>query len=122
MFPRELLARVRNLLSLRNPVDPADGALAFGRWRFDAARQDVQDQSGQRVKLTPAEFALLTVLADRPGRILSRDSLGYLLGRDHPDVDPRHIDTLISRIRRKLGARKGETIETCRGLGYRFLR
>ncbi|HVI52373.1 MAG TPA: response regulator transcription factor [Candidatus Sulfotelmatobacter sp.] len=119
VFPRELVARVRNLLALCGPGVP-ETVQAFGRWRLDRQRREVRDAQDRKLNLTPAEYALLLLLADRPGRILSRDSLGYLLGSDHPDIDPRHIDTLVSRIRRKLGAARGEVVETCRGQGYRF--
>jgi len=122
VFPRELLARVRNLLERRQPQAGSSPLQDFGRWRLDRQQRLVTSENGAAMALTPAEFALLGLLIDRPGRILSRDSLGYLLGSDHPDIDPRHIDTLISRIRRKLGAKRGEVIETCRGLGYRFVK
>jgi DNA-binding response OmpR family regulator len=125
VFPRELLARVRNVLERRKGATPPahpPGQLGFGRWRLDKPQRRLETVEGVPIKLTPAEFSLLVILAERPGRLLSRETLSHLLGTEHPDTDPRSIDTLISRIRRKLAGDSREAlIETCRGEGYRFI-
>lgn len=120
VFPRELLARVRNVLERRRP-SPPPVERGFGAWRMDKSNRQLLTRDGVAVPLTPAEFSLLAILYDRPARVLSRETLSHLLGSEHPDTDPRSIDTLISRIRRKLGRGRSEVIETCRGAGYRFV-
>lgn len=119
VFPRELLARVRNVLERRRPILPVERG--FGAWRMDKLNRQLLTQDGAAIPLTPAEFSLLAILFDRPARVLSRETLSHLLGSEHPDTDPRSIDTLISRIRRKLGVGRSDVIETCRGAGYRFV-
>jgi two-component system OmpR family response regulator len=74
------------------------------------------------VPLSAAEFALLMALVTRPGRVLSRDQLLDLArGRDARAFD-RSIDTLVSRLRRKLAddPREPTIIKTIRGDGYLF--
>lgn len=121
VYPPELLARVKIVLG-RGQAEPKSRVLRFYDWTIDLDSRRVLDGSGQPVRLTKAEFELLCHLAQRPGRLLSRENLAWLLGTDHPETDLRSIDTLVSRVRRKLGG-EGRTgvIETCRGLGYRFI-
>lgn len=121
VYPPELLARVKNVLA-RNPAAiPIARRTRFDRWVIDAEARMVTTECGAPIKLTKAEFDLLHHLVQRPGRLLARENLAWLLGTDHPDTDLRSIDTLVSRIRRKLGAERNAVIETCRGLGYRFI-
>ncbi|HLN22845.1 MAG TPA: response regulator transcription factor [Patescibacteria group bacterium] len=126
VFPRELVARVRNVLDRRR-AQPQDAGLRlppdlrFGPWVLDKAARSLTGEQGETPRLTPAEFSLLLLFAERPRRILSRETLCHLLGTEHPDTDLRSIDTLVSRIRRKLGGDgRQSVIETCRGEGYRF--
>ena len=81
------------------------------------------DQSGDEVPITAAEFELLKVFAERPNRVLSRDSLLELA--HHGDWEPfdRSIDIRISRLRRKIERDPGkpEILKTVRGAGYIFV-
>ncbi|WP_041795196.1 response regulator transcription factor [Pararhodospirillum photometricum] len=117
VYPRELLARVRNVLERRAPLRTGS-LLVFGPWRLDPRERRVSDALGRVLDLTPAEFDLLNVLVTRAGRLQSRDQLQDALGAADTDAGPRSIDILISRLRKKLNA--PEMIETCRGQGYRF--
>jgi len=123
VFPRELLARIRNVLD-RTMVrsDPLGGRLRFAGWSLDPGSRVLEDAQGRGPRLTPAEFDLLAFLAGRPGRILTRDQLIDAVGSTESESGPRSVDILISRLRHKL-AEHGEgatLIETCRGHGYRF--
>ena len=121
--PRELVARIRAVLRRGGE---AAATPAVRRWRFsgyqvDAASRAVVDAAGGTIDLTGAEFDLLCVLLDRPGRVLSRDQLLDLTqGRDADPLD-RSIDVLVSRLRRKLGdAPPFHLIKTVRNGGYQF--
>ena len=121
--PRELLARVRAVLrraqSRSEPVQTGR-QIAFSGWILDAGARDVTAPDGTPVTLTAGEFDLLLALAERPGRVLSRDQLLDLTrGREAGPFD-RSIDVQISRLRRKLGEHhmEPELIKTVRGGGY----
>lgn len=119
VYPRELLARIRNVLERRVAV-PTEGnanRLNFGDWQLDSVERQVRDGLGRVLELTPAEFDLLAVLVGRAGRMQSRDQLMEAVGTADSEAGSRSIDILISRLRKKMGA---ELIETCRGHGYRF--
>jgi len=72
----------------------------------------------RRVSLTPSEFSILQLLAQRPGWVFSRfQILDSLRGNDHT-VHERSVDYLMAGLRKKLGPH-AEKIETVRGVGYR---
>lgn len=73
----------------------------------------------QEVDLTATEFKLLTLFANAPGRVFTRDLLINELWSDSYYAVDRTVDTHISRLRRKLH-QLSEAIETVRGVGYRF--
>lgn len=105
--PRELLARVKNLLrrtrALPRTRDEADGRrLAFDRWILDTDRRELVDQAGVAVALSTAEFRLLAALTRHPRVVLSRDQLLDLTSGRAADGFDRSIDNQVSRLRRKL--------------------
>lgn len=124
--PRELLARVRAVLrtyqagGILDSGDPQK-ALTFAGWRLSADQRSLSDPNGRLVPLTPGEFALLQVMAERPGRLLSREMLLELTRGPNAEPFDRAIDLSVSRLRRKLAEGGGkDLIETVRGEGYRF--
>lgn len=124
--PRELLARIRAVLrrSTINVPEPARGArvLTFLGWRIDRTLRELNNPDNARVTLTDAEFDLLQVLCERPGRILSRDQLLDLTQGRSAGAFERSIDILVSRLRRKIEATPHEPsiIKTVRSGGYLF--
>ena len=127
--PRELLARINAVLSAarrpRRRSAPPHGAsaLSFLGWRIDFRLRELRNPAGARVAMTSAEFDLFTyVLRERPGRVLSRDSLLDLTqGRSSGSFE-RSIDVLVSRIRRKIepDPQDATMIKTVRSGGYMF--
>jgi two-component system, OmpR family, response regulator len=124
--PRELLARVRAVLRRAGApgrVGEVSGdAITFEGWRLDVARRELRRPEGALVPLTAGEFDLLVVLAERPGRVLSREQLLDLTrGREAQPFD-RSVDVQLSRLRRKIEAdpREPAIIKTVRGGGYVF--
>lgn len=125
-FPRELLARVRNVLDRTHGNDDlllkSGQQVQFGAWILDKENRLLIGADGTSPTLTPAEFDLLAFLASHPNQLLSRESLAEAISDTKTDSGERAVDILVSRLRKKLGDSKGEhqMIETIRGHGYRF--
>ena len=121
--PRELLARVKALLRRASPDPGSDDVLVFGRLEIDlGARQARLD--GKPCDLTSHQFELLVVLAQSPGRVLSRDQIMDAL-KGHPlEAFDRSIDVHISRIRAVIedDPKIPKRVLTVRGSGYVFAR
>jgi len=116
--PRELVLRVKNLLRRRTePDEPAD-RVQVGDLLIDVPRHLVS-VSGRAVDLTATEFKLLTVLAQRRGRVQSRERLLRDVWQYDNLIDTRTVDTHMRRLREKLG-RASRFLDTVRGVGYRF--
>jgi two-component system alkaline phosphatase synthesis response regulator PhoP len=114
---RELLARVRAVL--RRVDDDATERYQDGRLLIDFG--DIRAVcEGEKIKLTNKEFTLLSVLAKRPGRVVTRQQLLDQVWGYSYYGDARTLDVHIRRLRQKLGA-CGECIETLVGIGYRFV-
>ncbi|MEM9290738.1 MAG: response regulator transcription factor [Acidobacteriota bacterium] len=116
---RELVARARALL--RRAGREEETILERGDLRIDPARRSVE-RRGERVEITTLEFDLLLFLATRPGRVFSREALMDQVWGEGRVVDDRSIDSLISRLRRKLEPEGGKPryVQTVWGAGYRF--
>lgn len=125
--PREVVARVRAVLRRNTPKSKADVAnsdiLAFDSYVLNLGKRELSRNIDKKVvPLTTAEFDLLVVLALRPQRVLSRDTLMDLLkGHEWTPFD-RSIDALVSRLRRKVekDPANPDLIKTVRGVGYLF--
>ncbi|MGN6550478.1 MAG: response regulator [Pararhizobium sp.] len=121
--PRELVARIRAVLRRgRAEADAPDHVrFSFAGFLADPATRTVHAPDGKEVDLTGGEFELLSVFLERPGRVLSRDSLLDLTRGRASDPFDRSIDVLLSRIRRKLGD-KGiyRLFKTVRNGGYQL--
>lgn len=115
--PRELVLRVKNLLSHTDSA-PAGGVIEAGPIRLDASDNSVT-VDGSPINLTAIEFQLLAMLAGRRGLALAREILLRDVWDYDPKVDTRTVDTTIQRLRGKLG-QAATWIETIRGVGYRF--
>ena len=72
---------------------------------------------GNPVELTPTEYKLLTLLAEKRGRVQKRATLLESVWSAAPDIQTRTVDMHIQRLRVKLGE-SGDMIETVRGFGY----
>ena len=125
--PRELLARIKAVMRrTQAEIQPVPETLTrdlrFDRWLLDVNRRELVDEDGVGLSLSTAEFDLLKVFLERPQRVLSRDQLLDLArGREAVAFD-RAIDTLVSRLRRKLerDPKNPELIKTIWGGGYLF--
>ncbi len=119
--PRELLARVKALLRRAAPSSSPDEVLRFGRLEIDLGAR-VARLGGQACELTSHQFDLLVVMAQSPGRVLSRDQIMDML-KGHPlEAFDRSIDVHISRIRAVIedDPKSPRRVLTVRGAGYVF--
>lgn len=115
-FP-ELLARVRALLK-RGQAAPVDSLLRVGDLELDPVRHRAT-RTGQRIDLSAKEFALLTLLMQRAGEVLSRTQIASLVWDIHFDSDTNVVEVAIRRLRAKIDDPFDEKlIHTVRGVGY----
>ena len=119
--PRELLARLRAIL--RRGAGGASDILRSGRLEVDRAARQVRIDGKER-PLTGYQYTLLIVLAERAGRVLSREALMDLAKGSTLEEFDRSIDVHISRIRAAVedDPKKPRRILTLRGTGYVFAR
>lgn len=122
---RELLARVRAVLRRAHPRPTANATQAERAGRFAGlviypGRRKVESAGGAAVDLTGAEYNLLLAMVERANRVLSRDAIAEITRRDDWDGFDRSIDTMVSRLRRKLTAHAdaAAVIQTVRSEGY----
>ncbi|MBK3396712.1 MULTISPECIES: response regulator transcription factor [Methylobacterium] len=121
----ELLARIRAVLR-RSAIVPTlvaaarPEALAFAGWRLDLRSRALTDPEGVAVDLSGAEHDLLLVFLEHPGRVLGRDQILEMSRGRLAAPSDRSVDTLVSRLRRKLEPPEGAApvIKTVRGSGY----
>jgi two-component system phosphate regulon response regulator PhoB len=115
--PRELVLRVGAILR-RARAEASSQVTAIGPIRIDRDRHEVT-VDGAPVELTPTEYKLLALLAQRRGRLQGRSELLEQVWDASPDIQTRTVDMHVQRLRAKLGD-AGDLIETVRGFGYRI--
>jgi DNA-binding response OmpR family regulator len=127
--PRELLARIRAILR-RQEVSVAQGkaqettehgAMVFGSLAIDRAARVVR-VGGNEVELTSYQFDLLAALAERAGRVLTREQIMEAVRGRELEAFDRSIDVHMGRIRAAIEAdvKEPKRILTVRGVGYVF--
>ena len=124
---RELLARIRSVsrrslqpAALGNAQAARQPVLSFAEFALDTGRRELRRADNTVIALTTGEYALLLMLCEQSGRILSRDQI--LQRTHHRDAEPfdRTIDVQVGRLRRKLGddGKDPRIIKSVRGAGY----
>lgn len=123
--PRELLARIRAVLRrhVEGAQPVATSLLRFGSLEIDRDAR-VVSVGGQACELTSYQFDLLVALAERAGRVLTRDQIMEAVRGRELDAFDRSIDVHMGRIRAaiELDAKDPKRILTVRGVGYVFAR
>jgi DNA-binding response OmpR family regulator len=117
--PRELLLRIKKILARGDTEEKMRDQLRFGDLQIDVPRH-IASWKGKAIELTATEFRLLTVLAQRSGRVQSRDHLLRDVWEYDSLIDTRTVDTHMRRLREKLGG-ASKHLDTVRGVGYRFV-
>jgi two-component system phosphate regulon response regulator PhoB len=118
--PRELIARVRNVLRAQ-PEPPTHEVIQVGDLEIDIASMTVRVH-GQAVLTTVREFRLLEYLARHSGRVFTRGQLLDAVWKEGSFVTPRSVDVFVRRLREKIerDPRHPRYLKTLRGIGYRF--
>ena len=117
--PDELAARVRAVMRRASGSLPGGGTIAFDDVEIDLERRLVT-RAGEVVQLSRTEWLQLQHLAANAGKVvLHTELLTKVWGPEYRDDLP-YLRVWVSRVRRKLGARPGETgrIRTFQGIGY----
>jgi two-component system, OmpR family, alkaline phosphatase synthesis response regulator PhoP len=121
---RELMARISALMRRRQPrlaeVVPSP-VLDAGDLSLDRERRTATVRGG-RIELTKQEFDLLYLMASRPGAVFTRAALLQEVWSDDTYVTDRTVDTVISRLRRKIerDPQDPAMLLTAWGVGYKF--
>ena len=127
--PREMLARLRAVLRRVRPAPSTPASMASPAtpigpaWQIDLLRHQVRAPDGSMLRLTGAEFQALVFLAQRAGRVVSREEVSEtVLDRPFSALD-RSVDNLVSRLRKALETHFVDepVIRSVRGRGYVFL-
>jgi len=119
--PLELAVRIRAVLKRSLTAGSADREteLVFGPFNMDLKKREVF-VNGQRITLTAAEIHVLEQLMRHPGEVMSRAKLTELALNRPIEAYDRSIDTLVSKLRRKISEAgiAGTCIRGLRGHGY----
>jgi DNA-binding response OmpR family regulator len=115
---RELVLRVKKLLNRQPARQSNAGQFHFGGLHIDTARHRAAFRE-RVLDLTLTEFKLAAILAERRGRVQSREQLLRDVWGYTNMIDTRTVDTHMRRLRAKLGP-AAKLLDTVRGVGYRF--
>ena len=124
--PKELLLRIKNLLSRNNSTEGKkyEKRVAIGTKIFDLERMELQEKN-QVIALTTVETKLLEIFCSNPKTVIKRDriisELGYKGDSNH--LNERNVDVQVTRLRKKieLDPKNPRFLKTIRGKGYRLL-
>lgn len=91
-------------------------------WSYNQIAWEITSPEGVAVRLTRSEASIIARLAVTPGTAVSRDDLVRCLGEDPVLYDPRRMEILVRRLRRKAEEKLGHPLplETVHGLGFAF--
>lgn len=117
---REIEAAIRSLL--RRTGNPAAVANDADRWILNASNWRLIAPNREALKLTATEFAFLTLLCQQQGAVCRREELVEALSRPRVHFDNRHLDAIVSRLRRKIesATHLPSAIKVVYGVGYIF--
>jgi two-component system alkaline phosphatase synthesis response regulator PhoP len=121
--PKVLIARIKAVVKRavadQNITDESrKTVIVVDGLEIDKGRHEV-NLDGAEVQLTTTEFSILSLLAEKPGWVFTRQQIiDHVRGYDFL-ITPRAVDVQIFGLRKKLGE-SGKMIETVRGIGYRY--
>jgi DNA-binding response OmpR family regulator len=116
--PRELVLRVKNLLK-RGKAESPDDEIRIGDLHINLPRHELT-YKGKPLVLTATEFKLVAMLAQRRGRVQTREALLRDVWEYSAVIESRTVDTHVRRLREKLGE-AAKYLDTVRGVGYRLV-
>ncbi|MEI2383666.1 response regulator transcription factor [Breoghania sp. JC706] len=118
---REIAAAVQNLLRRVGVAEDGEEPAA-DEWVLDLRRWHLLTPDGNAIKLTATELTFLQAIVQKGGEACSRDDLTRLLARRQTQFDNRHLDAVVSRLRRKIASQsqREPPIKSVYGVGYAF--
>jgi DNA-binding response OmpR family regulator len=118
---REIEAAAQSLLRRLGGVSRIETHTA-DLWRIDAEQWRLLSPGDQSVKLTATEYTFLSLVMEQPGQPRSREELIRSIARPVPHWDNRHLDAVVSRLRRKVLKETGHElpVKVIYGNGYAF--
>jgi two-component system phosphate regulon response regulator PhoB len=117
--PRELVLRVRKIVTRYKMLTDVEGRILLDGLRLDRERCEAYLE-GERLTFTAMEFKLLYLLAERIGRVQTRERLLKDIWGYDAEINSRTLDVHIRKIRMKLGE-YGSMVTTIHGFGYRMI-
>lgn len=119
--PRELVARIKAVLRRTEEKPDKKIKLSIGNLEIDTEAYTLKIE-GRPISLSATEFRLLFFLAERKGRVFSREKLLDAVWRNEAFVEPRTVDVHIRRLRMQIekDPANPKYIKTMRGIGYFF--
>ena len=124
--PKELLLRIKNLLSRNNVIEANkyEKRVKIGTKIFDLERMELQENN-QVIALTTVETKLLEIFCSNPKIVIKRDRIISELGykSDSNQRNERNVDVQVTRLRKKIeqDPKNPRFLKTIRGKGYRLL-
>lgn len=116
--PKVLIARIRSILRASDEEETDKQHVSIHGLDIDIAKHSVRNEN-KSLNLSVTEFDILVFLANNPGWVFSREKIINAIKGQNYVVTARTVDVQILGLRRKLG-KKGDIIETVRGVGYRM--
>ncbi|TKT78209.1 response regulator transcription factor [Aquamicrobium sp. LC103] len=119
---REIEAAIRSLLRRTNPPSSAVGSQPEGQWHLNRTTWVLTAPNLSSLKLTATEFAFINALCQRPGGVCDRLEISEAISRPKTNFDSKHLDAVVSRLRRKLEDRTKlpAPFKVVYGVGYTF--
>jgi DNA-binding response OmpR family regulator len=119
--PKELRARIRALLRRTTPETALPGVIRFGDCELDSGRGELR-RAGKIVSTTPLEFKLLSLLAQRSGRVLTRRILIDAVWGKDTAITERVVDNQVANLRKKIEPSPAAPryLKSVKGIGYRM--
>ncbi len=116
--PRELVARINNIVQRKQPSPDNTESLVYDDLIIDLVQREVSVKNSP-VSLTTMEYQLLVLMAKSPGQDFTRDDILNGLKGTETELFTRSVDILVSRLRSKL--KPAKPIKTVYGSGYAFV-
>jgi len=117
---REISAAVQSLLRRLAPDN--EDTSSQPQWHLDATTWKLQAPDGKVIRLTATENVFVSTLIEHSGATCTRDQLSRILSRRQTQFDNRHLDAVVSRLRRKITDNTSveQPIKSVYGVGYSF--
>lgn len=121
---KELLARITVQLrkSASNNIEQENKELVFGELKLDLVMREV-DVKGIKIKLTRTEYAILKLLMQNKGKVISKTAILDSISIDTPDCTDNSLKQHVSNLRKKLRDAGGiDCIEAVWGIGFKLIK